>query len=347
MTMTSLQIRLGGHLDAESWARRHAAGQVPDRWPYGLDRLAGHGFALSAADPYQGGTVGRQAARVARGLGHYEWLETARMESQAAGAELCVCWDERIGVPSALLGRVPVATGVIALTDRGAAQRRVAGAALRRAHQVWALSTAQLPLLRDEAGVPAGRLHHLLFGIDCDFFTPGDAQPRPGLVASAGNDQHRDHATVVRAMALVRRRVPDARLEIATHHPIEVPADLGIRHPQLSHGDLRELYRRSQVVVVALHPNLHVSGVTVALEAMACGRPVVITGTPGMTDYVVHGEWGRLVPPGDPEALARAIIDLLLDQDEAAALGGAGHKAAQDRYNTASQAAALAELLRG
>ena len=148
-------------------------------------------------------------------------------------------------------------------------------------------------------------------------------------------------------MALVRRRVPDARLEIATHHPIEVPADLGIRHPQLSHGDLRELYRRSQVVVVALHPNLHVSGVTVALEAMACGRPVVITGTPGMTDYVVHGEWGRLVPPGDPEALARAIIDLLLDQDEAAALGGAGHKAAQDRYNTASQAAALAELLRG
>ena len=250
MTMTSLQIRLGGHLDAESWARRHAAGQVPDRWPYGLDRLAGHGFALSAADPYQGGTVGRQAARVARGLGHYEWLETARMESQAAGAELCVCWDERIGVPSALLGRVPVATGVIALTDRGAAQRRVAGAALRRAHQVWALSTAQLPLLRDEAGVPAGRLHHLLFGIDCDFFTPGDAQPRPGLVASAGNDQHRDHATVVRAMALVRRRVPDARLEIATHHPIEVPADLGIRHPQLSHGDLRELYRRSQVVVV-------------------------------------------------------------------------------------------------
>lgn len=347
MTMTSVQIRLGGHLDAESWARRYAAGQVPDRWPYGLDRLAKHGYTVSAAAPYQGGTVGRQAARAARGLGHYEWLEAARMGGPAAGAGLCLCWDERVGVPSALLGHVPVATGVIALTDRSAAQRRIAGAALRKAHRVWALSTAQLPVLRDEAGIPADRLHHLLFGIDSDFFTPGETQPQPGLVVSAGNDRHRDHATVVRAMTLVRRGVPDARLEIATHHPVEVPADLGVRHPQLSHGDLRELYRRSQVVVVALHPNLHVSGVTVALEAMACGRPVIITGTPGMTDYVVHGEWGRLVPPGDPEAMASAITDLLLDRDEAAALGGAGHKAVQDRYNTASQAAALAELLRG
>ncbi|WP_328414051.1 glycosyltransferase family 4 protein [Micromonospora sp. NBC_00389] len=318
---------------------------MPDRLPYGLDRLGSYGYQVTAAPPYAAGPVGRHAARAARALGRYEWAETWRKAELQGSADLCVCWDERAGLPSILRGGVPVATGVIALTDRDRTHRRLAAPLLRRAHRVWALSSAQLPVLHDELGVPEHRLRHLLFGIDGEFFTLGDDEPVPGLVASAGNDRDRDHHTVVRAMCLVRQSIGHARFKIATQHDVPVPAELGVRHPHLSHPQLRELYWRSQVVVVALRPNVHVSGMTVALEAMACGRPIVITATPGMSDYV-SSEWGVLVPPGDADALAAAIIRLLRDPAEATALGAAGHKAVQEQFTTERQAQRLAELLR-
>lgn len=52
---------------------------------------------------------------------------------------------------------------------------------------------------------------------------------------------------------------------------------------------------------------------TVALEAMACGRPVVASRTGGLTDIVADGETGILVPPGDACALRDAIQRLLDD----------------------------------
>ncbi len=343
--MNRVDVRFGGRLDVTGWARRHAAGEVPDRWPYGLDRLAEHGFALVERP---GSLAAGRVARALRAFGGYEWWETRQYDGTPA--DLVVCWDERVGVPAAeRRGRAPVATGVIWLTDRTShttAHRAVAGPALRRAHRVWALSSAQLPVLRDALRVPQARLRHLLFGIDADFFTPDNTEPAPGLVVSAGNDRHRDHATVVRAMALVRDAAPDARLELATRSTVDMPAGWAIRHPHLSHGELRQLYRRSSVVAVALHPNLHASGVTVALEAMGVGRPVVITGTPGLADYVTHGETGLLVPPGDEYALAAAIRELLADPERAAAMGEAGRKAVADRLNTSAQAQRLAELLR-
>lgn len=340
-------LRYSGSLDANAWERRHVVGEVPDRWPYGLHRLTEYGIAVEPAAPAPRDGL----ARALRAAGGYEWRR-ARVDGPDRTAELEICWDERSGVPAAWRSRrrgaPPVATGVIWLTDRvrrAAAHRRLAGPALRSAHRVWTLSSAQLPVLRDHFGVSERKLAHLLFGIDADFFAPGLAPPTPGLAVSAGNDRHRDHETLVAAIGEVRRKLPDARLELATRQPVEVPEELGVRHPRLSHGQLRGLYQRSQVVVVALRPNLHVSGVTVALEAMACARAVVVTDTPGMRDYFTDGENGLLVPPGDVEALAAAVTELMADPARATELGRAGRRAVEQRFTTAAQARRLAELL--
>jgi glycosyltransferase involved in cell wall biosynthesis len=62
----------------------------------------------------------------------------------------------------------------------------------------------------------------------------------------------------------------------------------------------------------------------VLVEAMAAGRPVVASAVGPISEIVVDGVTGLLVPPGDPDALAEAIVRLLQDPELAAALGRAG-----------------------
>ena len=71
----------------------------------------------------------------------------------------------------------------------------------------------------------------------------------------------------------------------------------------------------------------------VALEAMACGVPVVASAVGAMVDTVVHDVTGRLVPPKDPERLADAINLLLRDSFLRRSFGAAGRDRAKARYS--------------
>jgi glycosyltransferase involved in cell wall biosynthesis len=261
-------------------------------------------------------------------------------------ADVVACWDERTGaaaaVRSRLRGEPPSATGVIWATET--ARRvppRIAGA-LRSSTAVWALSTAQLDVLR-RWGIPQARLHYLPMGVDCDFWSAPAGEVEPATILTVGNDRHRDHETVVAAVASVRRHIP-ARLTLVTAQPVDVPEAVGERVAHCDHRALRAHYARAGLVALAVRPNLHVSGLTVVLESMALGKPIIATRTPGIDAYVTHGVTGLLVDPG-PEPLARAIRRLLCDPDEAAALGAAAQEDARRRFTTDCQAATLAAIL--
>ena len=73
-------------------------------------------------------------------------------------------------------------------------------------------------------------------------------------------------------------------------------------------------------------------GIT-SLEAMACGVPVVAAAAGGLTDSVVHGTTGLLIPPRDPGALAAAAGKLLADPAMRAAFGEAGARRARCWYS--------------
>ena len=66
----------------------------------------------------------------------------------------------------------------------------------------------------------------------------------------------------------------------------------------------------------------------VALEAMERARPVVASAVGGLVDIVRDGETGILVPPGEVEPLADAIVALAGDPDRVARLGRAGRERA-------------------
>ena len=340
--MTAVGLYYSARLDATSWAEAHRTGDVPDRWPYGLDRLASRVESLHAAEP-PGGLRSHLLRASRRLAGGFDWLGRPRPR----GVDAVVAWDERVGVPMGRAAQVPVLTGAIWLTE---ADRRphwsdeAVRQGLRRCALVWALSEAQLPVLHRRWGVDLNRLRHILFGVDHDFWCP-NGDPESCRLLVVGNDRHRDHMTAVRAARLAQADVRGLRLHLVTAQSVDVPDDLGRRSAHLSHRALRAEYGSAQVCAVAVRPNLHCSGITAALEAMACARPVVVTETPGMRDYVDDGVTGILVPPRDPEAMAAAVADLMRDPDRARAMGQNGRARVEKTLNTENQAAQIADLI--
>jgi glycosyltransferase involved in cell wall biosynthesis len=98
---------------------------------------------------------------------------------------------------------------------------------------------------------------------------------------------------------------------------------------------MSEHYARSTVVAV---PSLWPEPFgLVGLEAMGQGRPVVASATGGIPEWLVDGETGFLVPPGDPDRLAQALEDLLTDAARCESMGRAGeehvaHNFSRERY---------------
>lgn len=338
-------VEFGGTLDAGDWARRHARGEVPDEMPYGLHQLTGHGHNVRARPaPHRWARLAGRPLRAATGV---QWLEAVATRPPP-GTDLCLSWDERTGVARAALRgrRASVATGVIWLGDHGGTPARTESLrALSSAAFVWVLSAPQVDRLV-ELGLPRRRVRHLLFGIDADFFTARPArEAEPGLFASVGNDRHRDWQTLLAAFCRVRSVRPHARLEVVTAADLPLIEGMTV-HRRLRHDELRELYARASAVVLPTTPNLHVSGMTAALEAQAMARPVVLSRTPGAEDYVEHGRTGYLDPVRDPGGLADRLVDLLDAGPQVVEdLGAAGRRAVDDRLSTAAQAARLAGLM--
>ena len=105
---------------------------------------------------------------------------------------------------------------------------------------------------------------------------------------------------------------------------------------RIPHAAVMEAWRRC---TIALAPSVWAEpfGI-VALEAMVAGKPLVASNTGGLADTVIHGETGLLVPPGDAEALAEGIRQLLEDPELRARLGqAAAQRAIEYRASSVAQ----------
>lgn len=81
----------------------------------------------------------------------------------------------------------------------------------------------------------------------------------------------------------------------------------------IGHQDIAGIYGVGDILVV---PSLYENLANVLLEGMAAGLPIVTTSNGGSQEVVAHGTNGLVVPPGNPEALAGAISDLLTDSEK-------------------------------
>lgn len=111
--------------------------------------------------------------------------------------------------------------------------------------------------------------------------------------------------------------------------------------PYTAHADLPGLYNLLDVLVL---PSLRDGLPNALLEGMACGRAIVASAAGGIPDAAQHGTNSLLVPPGDGDALAEAILTLLRQPEKRAALGQAARETVSRDFTPARELAANLEL---
>ena len=150
---------------------------------------------------------------------------------------------------------------------------------------------------------------------------------RKRLVMVATLERHKDHATLLRAVAQAGPATANWDVSIAGDGSLRpsleaLARELGIDHFVTflgSRDDVPELLGSSDVFVFSTTPQEGLG--TVLIEALAAGIPIVASDVPACREALQYGKWGALVPPADPAALGKALIDAL---ENPASLGGAG-----------------------
>jgi L-malate glycosyltransferase len=142
---------------------------------------------------------------------------------------------------------------------------------------------------------------------------------------------------LIEAIPHILEAAPDAHIVIAGDGPLraELEADadaLGIRNRVLFLGSRPDAIELMATFDVFVLPSV-VEGMSNALlEAMAVGRPVVVTDVGGNAEVAIDGETGLVVPPADPHQLAASIVKLLEAPELAAEMGAAGRRRVVDHY---------------
>lgn len=160
----------------------------------------------------------------------------------------------------------------------------------------------------------------------------------------------KDTPTLLRAFAIVAVEMPSARLAIVGDGVLR--DSLVALASELGQGErVFFLGRRPDVADLLPHLELFVlssvnEGLPLAvLEAMACARPVVATAIGELPAILGDGERGRVVQPGDPRALASAMLEILADPVSASAMGRAGRRLVEQKYSLAATVDAYAALI--
>lgn len=196
----------------------------------------------------------------------------------------------------------------------------------------------------------ARRVERVYIGVDTEKFAPGEdtrpaSSPRLTVLCLARFKPRKGLSEYVQAASILatRYKLVDFVLAGSASSTNDVFYDsLRSDIEALSLGD-RVLIRTDvpfdrvpevlQAADVVVQPS-HSEGLGIAvLEAMACGKPVVVSATTGLDEIVTHGVNGLVVSPGDSAQLANAIASLIASSELRGRLGSAGRQHVRANFN--------------
>lgn len=193
-------------------------------------------------------------------------------------------------------------------------------------HSILGVSDDATELCRKQDPFHKSKIETLWNGIDVDRFAYHGPQNSAHAISVARLSKEKDFPTLLNALPAVLKQHPDFRLTIvgdgaerkaleeltASLQLTDCVTFLGERH------DVPDLLKQAGFFV----SSSSTEGISLTLlEAMAVGLPIVTTAVGGNPEIVQDRETGHLVPAGNPEALAQAIISHLNNRDMWSAMG--------------------------
>ena len=203
---------------------------------------------------------------------------------------------------------------------------------------------------------PDTHVHVIPFGIDPNIFAPrpttrSNQSPVVGTVKTL-RPRYGIHELIL-AFHRVADTSPSARLVIVGggeqySELHELVVNLRLENcitltGHVSHGSIPEYLRSFDIFVVPSLANGESFGVA-AVEASACGLPVIASRVGGLPEVVLDGETGLLIPPGDINALAAAMSRLLSDPELRTHMGQAGRQFVLKHYRWEDNAKLMEQL---
>ena len=291
-------------------------------------------FGREPMDQRQGGLTVRVLRPILHLGGHPARPIAPGLPPALRGADLVHAHQVRspASIVAAIAARVH---GVpTAVTDHGLLGSDWAGLVPRVFDRFLLVSRHSADVLR----APPERTQVIYGGADPNRFRPDPSVKRSGILFVGRVTPHKGLEVLIRALP------DDVELSVAGsegHDPQPPERDYPALLRRIAHGrrvrflgrvadaDLPSLYRSAQMVVLpSLERTCFGKRVAVsellglaALEAMASGTPVIASRIGGLPEVIVDGETGRLVPPGDVEALRETLRALLADPRTAERLG--------------------------
>jgi glycosyltransferase involved in cell wall biosynthesis len=257
-------------------------------------------------------------------------VEAAHAINQVTSYNLMLSTSEKMAIPLALflsLSRYNIPHVVIAHKlssglKTGLWENRIV---YQRFSHIICLCKAQANYAIQQLGFPSTKVDFIYDKVDQRFFSPQPVDTEDYILA-VGQEQ-RDYQTLLKAIEGTNLRLIVVASSPWSTSKIQIK-DMGkvtiVSH--IPYTELRMLYAKARLVVVPLFDVDYAAGVNALLEAMAMAKPLIVTQTRGITDYVVDNETAVFVPPGDPHALQNALLSLW---DRVSELGRLGANARQ------------------
>ena len=203
--------------------------------------------------------------------------------------------------------------------------------------RIIAVSDDAARLCVEADGVAARKVTRIWNGIDLSDFSFTGPAAAPIAISVARLSAEKDIPTLLRAVALAVREVPDLRLKLVGEGAERAKLEGLTRELRIT-SCVEFLGERTDVPNLLAQAGFFVSsslteGISLTLlEAMAVGLPVVATAVGGNSEIVTDGVTGQLVPPGNPAALAQAIVSMCRNEDRRHALGHAGRDRVTEHF---------------
>ncbi|SRR6266851_4974817 len=332
---------------------------------YGIDQLVSRGVEVRhnlerpGLPPLWARGVDNVVNRALYGTGGYggdfaSMLASFRLVN---AADVVLSTVDTVGIPLILLKRAGLVSRPVVYTSIGLPERllqlrgermtRLYRAALGGAAALLAYSEHEATWLRDWLGPGSPPVVFLPFGVDVEAFRPEPSNVPRTDVVSVGADPRRDFELLLE----IASRRPELSFRIVASAErartlASLPANVELE-VDLSFDEARARLADARVVALPVRENSYSGATTVLLQAMALGKPVVVSRTAAIASgyELEDGINCRLVEPGDVDAFEQAILQTLTGAEAALALGTRARQTVERSFSWERYADTLWEVL--